>query len=57
MSKTVLFQTINISISTQFSLYLGTAASGQCEPESDANKEVLRVPQSFRIEPHHHQIV
>ena len=50
--KTVLFQTIHFNISTQFSsIWLidrtlsGATTPGQCEPGSDGNKGVLRIPQ------------
>ena len=50
MSKTVLFQTIKFSISTQFSsissidrTLSGATTLKQSRPESDGNKEVLRI--------------
>ena len=53
MSKTVLFQTIQFSISTQFSSIdkpLSCATSSrQSGPWSDGNERVLRIPQSSSI--------
>ena len=56
MLKTVLFQTIQFSINTQFSsiwsidrTLLGTTTPGQSEPWSDGNKGVLDIPQSSSI--------
>ena len=56
MPKTVLFQTIHISISTQFSsiwpidrTLSGATTQDQSGPRSDVNKEVLRIPQSSSI--------
>ena len=56
MSKIVLFQKIQYSISTQFSsiwrIYNtlpGATTPGQKEPGSDGNKEVLCIPQSSNI--------
>ena len=53
---TVLFQTIQLSISTQFSsiwpidrILSGATTPDQSGPESDGNKEVLRIPQGFSI--------
>ena len=54
--KTVLFQTIQFSISTQFSsiwpidrILSGATTPGLSEPGSDGNKGVLCIPQSFNI--------
>ena len=54
--KTVLFQTIDFSISTQFNsirpidrTLSGANNPGQSEPGSDGNKEVLHIPQSSII--------
>ena len=54
--KTVLFQTIQISVSTQFSsiwpinrTLSGVTTPGQSGPESDGNKGVLCVPQNSSI--------
>ena len=54
--KTVLFHTIQFSISIQFSFIwppdrtLSVATTPvQCEPGSDSNKRVLRIPQSSSI--------
>ena len=54
--KTVLFQTIQFSINTQFSsiwpidrTLSSTTNPGQSEPGSDGNKEVLHIPQSSSI--------
>ena len=51
MSKTVLFQTIQFSISTQFSCIRpidrtpsGVSTPGQSEPGSNGNEGVLRIP-------------
>ena len=56
MSKTILFQTIQFSISTQFSSILtidrtlsGVTTAGQSVPGSDGNKGVLRISQSSSI--------
>ena len=56
MSKTNLFQTIQVSISTQFSsiwfidrTLSGATILGQSEPGSDGNGEVLRISQSSCI--------
>ena len=56
MSKTVLFQTIQVSISTQFSsiwpidrTFLSATTPGQSEPESNGNEGVLFIPQSSSI--------
>ena len=56
MSKTVLFQTVQVSISTQFSsirpidrTLSGATILGQSGPESDGNEEVLCILQSFNI--------
>ena len=56
MSKTVLFQTIQFSISTLFSsiepvdMTLSDATSlGQSGPGSDGNERVLHIPQSSSI--------
>ena len=53
MSKTVLFQTVQFCISTQFSsiwpigeTLSGAAPLGQSGPGSDGNEGVLRIPQS-----------
>ena len=53
MSKTVLFQTIQFSISRKFSsiwsmnrTLSGAATLDQSEPESDCNEGVLHIPQS-----------
>ena len=54
MSKTVLLQSIQFRISTQFS-YIGPidrtlsggSTSGQNGPGSDGNEGVLRIPQSY----------
>ena len=61
MSKLVLFQTIQFSISTEFSsigprdgTQPGASTMGQRGPRSDGNEGVLRIPQSSCIlEPHH----
>ena len=54
--KTVLFQVIQFSISTQFSsIWLidttlsGATAPGQNGPESDSNERVFRIPQNSSI--------
>ena len=48
--KTVLFQTIQFSISSQFSSILsGTTTMGQSGPGRDGNKGVLHIPQSSSI--------
>ena len=54
--KTILFQTIQFSISIQFSsiwpidrTLSGSATPGQREPKSDGNKGVLCIPQSYSI--------
>ena len=54
--KTVLFQTIQFSLSTQFSYIwtidgtlLGATTPGQCEFGSDNNKRVLSIPKSSSI--------
>ena len=54
--KTVLFQTIQFIVSTQFSSIWPThgtlsdaTASGYSRPASDGNEEVLRIPQSPSI--------
>ena len=51
MSKTVPFQIIQFTISTQFSstwtidrTLSGTTTLGQCEPGSDGSEGVLRIP-------------
>ena len=56
MSKPVLFQTIQFSISMQFSCILpiertlsDATTPGQSEPGNDGNEEVLRVPQRSSI--------
>ena len=56
MSKTVQFQTIQFSISTQFSsilpidkTLLGDITLGQSGPGSDGNERVLHIPQSSSI--------
>ena len=56
MSKTVLFQTIQFSLSTQFSsiwpidwTLSGATTSGQSEPGSDGNEGILHIPQSSSI--------
>ena len=56
MSKTVLFQTIQFSISTQFSSIRhidrnlsGATTPSQSGPGSDGNKGVLRIPQIYCI--------
>ena len=56
MSKTVLFQTIQFSISTQFiciwpidKTLLGSTTPSESGPGSDGNEGVLCIPQSFRI--------
>ena len=56
MSKTVLFQVIQFSISTQFSSiwHIATTLSGattpaQSAPGSDDNEGVLRIPQNSNI--------
>ena len=56
MSKTVWFQAIQFSISTQFSsiwtidrTLSGATNPGQSEPGSDGNEWVLRIPQSSGI--------
>ena len=50
-SKTVLFQAIRFSISTQFSSIrpIDRIVSGQSGPESDAKEGVLCIPQSSSI--------
>ena len=57
MSKTVLFQTIQFSVSTQFSSIFGSTLSGtttpgKSGPGSDGNEGVLRIPQNL-LESHH----
>ena len=54
--KTVLFQVVQFSISTQFSsiwpinrTLSGVTTPGQSGPGSDGNKGVLRIPQSSRF--------
>ena len=56
MSKTVLFQTIQFSISKQFSsirpidrILSGATTQGQSGPRNDGNEEVLRIPQISSI--------
>ena len=56
MPKTVLFQTIQFSINTQFSsiwpidrTLLGATTPGQSEPESYGKEGVLCIPQSSSI--------
>ena len=52
MSKTVLFQIIQFSISTQFSFIWpisGATTPGQSGPESDGNEGVICIPQSPSI--------
>ena len=56
MSKIVLFQTIQFSISTEFSsiwsidrTLSGTTTLGLSGPGSDGNEGVLRIPQSSSI--------
>ena len=56
MIKTVLFQTIQFSISTDFSSILsidrnlsGASTRDQNGPGSDGNKGVLHIPQMFSI--------
>ena len=56
MSKTVLFQAIQFSISTQFSsiwpidrTLSGATTLSQSEPESNGNEGVLSIPQSSSI--------
>ena len=56
MSKTVLFQTIQFTISTQFSsiwpidkTLLGTDTPGQSGPGSNGNEGVFCIPQSSSI--------
>ena len=56
MLETVLFQTIQLSISTQFcSIWpidrtlSGATTPGQSLPRSNDNKEVLHIPQSSSI--------
>ena len=56
MSKTVLFQVIQFSISMQFSSIWpidsnlsGATTSGQSGPGSDANEGVFRIPQSSSL--------
>ena len=56
MSKTVPFQTIQFSISTQFNsiqpidrTLSGATIPDQSVPGSDGNEEVLCIPQSSRI--------
>ena len=64
MSKTVLFQTIQFRISTQFSsilpLYMtlsGATTPGQSGPESDGNKWYSAFPKAPALLESHHQIV
>ena len=64
MSKTVLFQTNQFSISTQFSsiwpidrTLSGVTTPGQSGPGSDGNEEVLRIPKAPALLEPHHQIV
>ena len=56
MSKTFLFQTIQFSISTQFSSIWpkvwtlpGAITPGLSEPGSDVNERIQRIPQSSNI--------
>ena len=53
MLKTVSFQTVQFSISTQLSSIdmtpSGTTTPGQSGAASDGDKGVLRIPQSFSI--------
>ena len=50
MLKTVLFQTIQFSISTQFSSILPIDRTpGQSGPGSDGNEDVLHIPESSSI--------
>ena len=56
MSKTVLFQTIQFSMSTQISslkpidrVLSGATTPGQCRPWSDGNEGALRISQSSSI--------
>ena len=65
MSKTVLFQTIQFSISTQFSsiqpidrtLSGATTTPGQSGPGSGGNKGVPRIPHARALLEPHHQVV
>ena len=56
MSKTVLFQTIQFILSTQFTsiwpidrTLSGATTSGQSGPGSDGNKMVFHIPQNSHI--------
>ena len=56
MSKTVLFQTIQFTISTQFSyirpidrILAGATTQSQSGPRSDGNEGVLHIPQNSSI--------
>ena len=62
--KTVLFLTIQFSISTKFSSILpinrtlsDVTTPSQSEPRSDGNKKILRVPKAPALLESHHQIV
>ena len=62
--KTVLFQTIQFSVITQFSsiwpidrTLSGATTLSESEPGSDSNKGVLYIPQAPALLKHHHQIV
>ena len=51
ISRTVLFQEMQFSLSTQFSSIwpIRCYNSGQSGPESDGNKNVLRIPQGWAV--------
>ena len=62
--KTILFQQIQFSVSTQFiSIWpidrtlSGATTSEPSEPESDGNEEVFHIPQAPALLERHHQIV
>ena len=64
MSKTVLFQAIHFSISTQFSLIwpidrtlIGATTPGYNGPGSDGNEEVLHIPKAPALLEPYHQIL
>ena len=64
LSKIVLFQTVQFSISTQFGsiwpidrALSGATTPGQSRPGSGGNEEVLCIPQISSITEPHHQIV
>ena len=49
MLKTVLFQTIQFSISTQFTCQSGATSLGQSRPGSDGSEGLRQIPQTSSI--------